>query len=63
MPFPSNRMNATCNRGFSKIHAQTLRGLEFTLGSNYVVAGRNVGQNLQVMGGVDYVFSVKKEKK
>ncbi|MBD1366020.1 hypothetical protein IDJ77_19560 [Mucilaginibacter sp. ZT4R22] len=63
MPFPSNRMNATAVGGLVKYMPQTLKGLEFTLGSNYVVAGRNVGQNLQVMGGVDYVFSVKKEKK
>ena len=63
MPFPSNRMNATAVGGLVKYMPQSLKGLEFTLGSNNVVAGRNVGQNLQVMGGVDYVFSVKKEKK
>ncbi|MEO7214319.1 hypothetical protein [Mucilaginibacter sp.] len=63
MPFPSNRMNATAIGGLVKYMPQTIRGLEFTAGSNYVVAGRNVGQNFQIMGGIDYVFSVKKEKK
>jgi hypothetical protein len=63
MPFPSNRMNATAVGGLVKLMPQNIRGLEFTLGGNYVVAGRNVGQNAQIMGGIDYVFSVKKEKK
>nr|WP_294944892.1 hypothetical protein [uncultured Mucilaginibacter sp.] len=63
MPFPSNRMNATAVGGLVKYMPQQLKGLEFTLGGNYVVAGRNVGQNTQIMGGIDYVFSVKKEKK
>jgi hypothetical protein len=62
-PFPSNRMNATAIGGLVKYMPQQLRGLEFTLGGNYVVAGRNVGQNKQIMGGIDYVFSVKKDKK
>ncbi|AMR33296.1 hypothetical protein A0256_18655 [Mucilaginibacter sp. PAMC 26640] len=62
MPFPSNRMNATAVGGLAKYMFQSLLGLELTAGANYVVAGRNVGQNTQVFGGIDYVFSVKKEK-
>lgn len=62
-PFPSNRSNATALGGLVKYMFQSIPGLEFTAGSNYVVAGRNVGQNLSVYGGVDYIFTVKKEKK
>ncbi|TFF34926.1 hypothetical protein [Mucilaginibacter psychrotolerans] len=62
MPFPSNRMNATAVGGLVKYMPQYVRGLEFTIGGSYVTSGRNVGQNTQIMGGIDYVFSVKKEK-
>ncbi|MBD1392293.1 hypothetical protein [Mucilaginibacter glaciei] len=62
MPFPSNRMNATAVGGLAKYMFQSIQGLELTARSSYVVAGRNVGQNLQVFGGIDYIFSVKKEK-
>ncbi|WP_374949239.1 hypothetical protein [Mucilaginibacter sp.] len=62
MPFPSNRMNATAVGGLAKYMFQSIPGLELTAGSNYVVAARNVGQNLQVFGGLDYIFAVKKEK-
>ncbi|OOQ62230.1 hypothetical protein [Mucilaginibacter pedocola] len=62
MPFPSNRMNATAVGGLIKYMPQQIKGLEFTIGGSYVTSGRNVGQNTQLMGGIDYVFSVKKEK-
>jgi hypothetical protein len=62
MPFPSNKMNATMVGGVFKYMFQNLTGLEFTAGGNYVVAGRNVGQNASLFGGVYYVFPVKREK-
>jgi hypothetical protein len=62
MPFLSNRMNATMVGGVFKYTFQSIAGLEFTAGGNYVVAGRNVGQNTSLFGGVYYVFSVKKDK-
>lgn len=62
MPFPSNRMNATAIGCIGKYMFQSLPGLEFTAGGNYVVKGRNVGQNTSFFGGVYYVFAAKKEK-
>jgi hypothetical protein len=62
MPFPSNNMDATSAGGVFKYMFQSIAGLELTAGGNYVLKGRNVGQNLSVFGGVYYVFSVKKDK-
>lgn len=62
MPFLSNRMNATAIGGVFKYMFQGVQGLEFTAGGNYVLNGRNVGQNTSLFGGVYYVFAVKKEK-
>ena len=62
MPFPSNRMNATMAGTIFKYSFQSIAGLEFTAGGNYVVAGRNVSQNTSVFGGAYYVFAVKKDK-
>ncbi|TWR31400.1 hypothetical protein FPZ43_02680 [Mucilaginibacter pallidiroseus] len=62
MPFPSANMDATMVGGVFKYMFQSIRGLEFTAGGNYVVSGRNVGQNKSIFGGVYYVFPIKKEK-
>jgi len=62
MPFPSNKMNATMAGGVFKYMLQSVPGLEFTAGGNYVFNGRNVGQNTSLFGGVYYVFAVKKDK-
>jgi len=62
MPFPSNNMDATLAGGVFKYMFQSIAGLELTAGGNYVLKGRNVGQNLSVFGGVYYVFSLKKNK-
>jgi hypothetical protein len=62
MPFLSNNMDATLAGGVFKYMFQSIEGLELTAGGNYVLKGRNVGQNLSVFGGVYYVFSVKKNK-
>jgi len=62
MPFPSNRMNSTAVGLILKYSFQSISGLEFTAGGNYVLNGRNVGQTRSGFAGVYYVFSTKKEK-
>jgi hypothetical protein len=62
MPFPSNRMNSTAVGLILKYSLQSVSGLEFTAGGNYVLDGRNVGQTRSGYAGVYYVFSTKKEK-
>jgi len=62
MPFPSNNMDATIAGAIFKYSLQSIAGLEFTAGGNYVLKGRNVGQNTSFFGGVYYVFAVKKDK-
>ncbi|UOE51919.1 transporter [Mucilaginibacter sp. SMC90] len=62
MPFPSNRMNSTAVGLILKYSFQSVSGLEFTAGGNYVLDGRNVGQTRSAYAGVYYVFSTKKEK-
>ncbi|MGY4536314.1 hypothetical protein ACVW0P_000721 [Mucilaginibacter sp. UYNi724] len=62
MPFPSNNMDATLAGAIFKYSFQSIAGLELTGGGNYVLKGRNVGQNRSFFAGVYYVFSVKKDK-
>jgi len=62
MPFPSNKMNSTLAGVILKYSLQSISGLEFTAGGNYVLSGRNVGQTRTFYGGVYYVFSTKKQK-
>lgn len=60
MPFPSNRMNATTLGANFKYSFGN--GLELTAGSDYVVAGRNVGQSTVIHGGAYYLFNLKRHK-
>lgn len=62
MPFPSNRMNMTMAGINFKYSFTSIRGLELTAGSDYVLAGRNVGQSTVVHGGAYYLFSFNKNK-
>jgi hypothetical protein len=62
MPFPSNNMDATMAGAIFKYMFQSIPGLELTAGGNYVLKGRNVGQNRSFFGGLYYVFAVKKDK-
>ncbi|QHS57318.1 hypothetical protein GWR56_17880 [Mucilaginibacter sp. 14171R-50] len=62
MPFPSNKMNATMAGAVFKYSFSKLEGLELTAGGNYVLKGRNYGQNTSLFGGIYYVFAVKKDK-
>ncbi len=59
MPFPGNRMNTTTAGGLVKYSLQS--GLEFTVGGNYVVDGRNVGQSTTLYGAVYYIFDFSKK--
>ncbi len=56
MPFPSNRMDATSVGVNFKYSFGN--GLELTGGSDYVVAGRNVGQSTIFHGGAYYLFNL-----
>ena len=62
-PFPSNRMNTTTAGGLVKYSLESVTGLEFTVGGNYVVSGRNVGQSTNVYGAVYYIFDFSKKDK
>ncbi len=63
MPFPSNKMNITSVGVNFKYSFTFVKGLELTGGSNYVVAGRNVGQSTVIHGGAYYLFNLRKTKK
>lgn len=63
MPFPSNKMNMTVLGINFKYSFTSIKGLELTGGSDYVVAGRNVGQSTVIHSGAYYLFSLKKGQK
>ncbi len=63
MPFPSNKMNMTTVGGLIKYSFESTTGLELTLGGNYAVNGRNVGQAATFYGAVYYVFDFSKKDK
>lgn len=62
MPFPSNRMNATMLGGYVKYNLAKLPTLTLIAGANYVVAGRNFGQNTNVNAGLLYIINFNKSK-
>jgi hypothetical protein len=60
MPFPSNRMNAT-SVGFAlKYTLKKFTHLSGIAGSEYTVAGRNMGQSKTFNAGIYYAFYFKK---
>lgn len=63
MPFPSNRMNATMVGIALKYTLPFHENLSFMGGSNYTVAGRNMGQSMSYNAGVFYAFYFKKKIK
>jgi len=63
MPFPSNRMNATMIGASVKYTLKQLTNLSFTLGGNYTVDGRNVGQSKTVSVGAFYLVNLNKKIK
>ncbi len=62
MPFPSNKMNATMIGASFKYTLPAHVNLSFLAGTNYTIAGRNMGQSLGFNGGVFYAFYFKKKK-
>lgn len=60
MPFPSNKMNMTSIGARFKYEPTWLKGLSFIGGTDYTVAGRNVGQSTSFNGGLFYVVNLKK---
>jgi hypothetical protein len=63
MPFPSNRMNMTTAGGLIKYSFESITGLELTAGGNYVLKGRNVGQNTNLYGAIYYILDFSKKTK
>lgn len=63
MPFPSNKMNAT-NLGVNlKYTVKQVAGLSVTGGSNYTIAGRNVGQATNYNIGIFYILDFNRRQK
>jgi hypothetical protein len=62
MPFPSNRMDATMVGVTFKYTLPVYTNLSFLAGSNYTIAGRNMGQALAFNGGIFYQFYFSKKK-
>lgn len=56
MPFPSNRMNATIAGIGMKYTLKQHTALSLSLGANYTLAGRNVGQATAFNAGLFYAF-------
>ncbi|MDB4922857.1 transporter [Mucilaginibacter sp.] len=63
MPFPGNRMNMTTVGGLAKYSFENVTGLELTVGGNYVVSGRNVGQSTNLFASVYYILDFSKKTK
>jgi hypothetical protein len=63
MPFPGNRMNMTTIGGLAKYSFEDLTGVEVTVGGNYVVSGRNVGQSTNLFASVYYILDFNKKTK
>jgi len=63
MPFPSNRMNMTTIGGLAKYSFENVTGLELTVGGNYVIKGRNVGQSTNLFASIYYVLDFSKKTK
>jgi hypothetical protein len=63
MPFMSNRMNATMVGASVKYTVKNFTNLSFTAGSNYTIAGRNIGQSKAFNVGAFYAFYLNKRAK
>ncbi len=63
MPFPSNRMNSTSLGLSAKYTIPAFTNLSLLAGTQYTLAGRNVGQSTQYYGGVFYAFYANKKSK
>ena len=63
MPFPSNKMNFTSVGVNFKYTPAFSPRLSLVAGSNYVIAGRNVGQSLTIDGALFYVLDFSRKSK
>ncbi|MEP6713150.1 MAG: hypothetical protein ABJA37_12065 [Ferruginibacter sp.] len=63
MPFPSNRMNMTSAGINVKYNIKKVAGLSLIGGSNFTIAGRNVGQATVYTTGIFYIINFTKNKK
>lgn len=63
MPFPSNRMNASTIGANFKYVFKKMDHLSLTGGAHQVIAGRNMGQSLNLNFGVFYVINTGKKLK
>lgn len=63
MPFPSNRMNATTMGANIKYTLKSYTNLAFLAGTNFTIAGRNMGQSNAFNVGAFYAFYFKKAAK
>ncbi len=63
MPFPSNKMNATTAGVNLKYTLKKFNKLSLLAGSNYTIAGRNVGESMAFNAGAFYAFYFKSKTK
>jgi hypothetical protein len=63
MPFPSNKMNMTAVGLNVKYNIKHVAGLSLIGGSNFTVAGRNVGEATSYDAGIFYILDFTKAKK
>lgn len=63
MPFPSNRMNATTVGASIKYTIKSYTNLALLAGTNFTIAGRNMGQSNSFNVGAFYAFYFKKAGK
>lgn len=59
-PFPSNKILMTTVGARFKYEPESLKGLSFIGGTDYTVAGRNVGQSTSFNAGLFYVVNLRK---
>jgi hypothetical protein len=61
MPFASNRMNATSAGANFKYVFKKIPQLSLTGGASQIIGGRNMGQSLNINGGIFYVLDFSKK--
>ena len=63
MPFPSNKMNTTSAGLNMKYYVNHVKGLSLTGGSDFTIAGRNVGEAASYNAGIFYILNYANSKK
>ncbi len=62
MPFPSNKMNMTTAGVNIKYTLKSVEGLSLIGGSNFTIAGRNVGESTSYDAGIFYIINFPNSK-